>query len=195
MTVDGAKGHKLEVSSEGEVLSHSSSKPIEEAEALIGNSWLVEADVTFDDGNQGGVLFLKNDSDSDTYVVANMYYYLGNSTGGSGDVEMLVTANPTGGTLISEASAAQKSNQQMGGLLLEKLTSYKGAGAGKTVLGGTTHHVCVLATGTNRKKLDVGVVVMPPGTAVALSYTPPSGNTSQRVVAQAEVYKRTLGKV
>lgn len=127
--------------------------------------------------NESGVLYFKNLEDRDV-IVKELFIQTGISTGGSGDVIRTDYIAPTGGTLISAASAGIKINLNAGSLKTIDMTVYKGV-EGSTVSG-------ALASLDSLLRLDNNFVqstgtILTKGSALAMTITPPTGNTSMNV--------------
>lgn len=138
-------------------------------------------EVTFTNANEGAMLYLKNTSVDLSYVVNNVFINAGDSTGGSGPFKIKFYRNPTGGTIVDDASAATVSNRNFGSSQTVLQTAYKASGAGKTLTGGDGAIFYTLGTG-NRVVIPLPSIVLRPGSSIGLSYTPPTSNTSQVVI-------------
>ena len=93
----------------------------------------------------------------------------------------------TTGTLISDASCAQVLNRLVGDSSLLVADVYKGS-EGKTLTGqGSTILVYLPSTAVLTLVSFDTVVVLPKGASIGLSWTPPSGMTSVKIIAAIEV--------
>lgn len=129
---------------------------------------------------KNAVLYLKNNEDLD-FVIVQLIYQTGASTGGSGNMYVDVLRNPTAGTIVSGASAVEISaNRNFGSSRALSATAYKGA-TGTTFTDGTKFFETILATATQRIAVTAGAVVIPKGSSIGINFTTPAGNTSMAV--------------
>ena len=142
MITDGTgTGVKAKVNSENKLLVESVTKTTFEHQAGEGNAFnLNTEDIVLDGGISGnqGLLYVKNNENSDLEIVG---WFIGirdaDRTGATSDTNLFqLIANPTGGTLISDAVPAAVANRNLGSPRVFDVTSYKASGDGKTVLGG-----------------------------------------------------------
>jgi hypothetical protein len=129
--------------------------------------------ITLTSANDSALLYIKNNEDH-SISVTTLFVNLGASTGGSGESLISFQLAPTGGTLISDETAAQTLNRNIGNNTTLTAAAYKGA-EGKTITGGST--VQLPSTGGP----IASEYVLPKGAAFSLSITPPTGNTSMQV--------------
>lgn len=117
-----------------------------------------------------GLLYFFNSEDSD-FIVESIA--LGVSSATLSDIgELLFIADPTGGTLISDATAVDiKVNRNAGSGNTLKTTTlvYKG-GDGKTVTGGTD--AALFFQGSNGRFFATFPYIVPKGHSVAMTYDP-----------------------
>ena len=123
-----------------------------------------------------GLLYLKNCDDRDL-LISKLVIITGTSTCGTGDAISTITINPTGGTLISGAGFAPAVNLNFGSAIIADVTTFGGS-EGSTVTGGVP--ISDVQTSPQVRDL-VDVAVLPKGFALAMSITPPAGNTSMKV--------------
>lgn len=129
-------------------------------------------------GNASGLLYIKN-TGSSKIIITSLFYILGNSTGGSGDVVVDVYRNPTGGTLISGGTTVSEINRDFNSNNTMSATILKGA-EGSTLTGGDVIISSIL-TGNGRVAIPTGALILSNGNSLAIKLTPQSGNTSQNV--------------
>lgn len=153
----------------------------------LGNGWNMESGyLTLTSANASGVLYLKNTSTKIMHV--DLYVILTKaSTGGAGgEVLVEVLRNPTGGTVISDASDANPVNMNFSSSKTPSGVYYKG-GEGKTFTG---HDNAFVSKTTDDTRLLLGVLtVLPQGSALGVRLTPPTGNTSMEVNTIVELYE------
>jgi len=142
MITDGTgTGVKAKVNSENKLLVESVTETAFENQAEEGNAFnLNTEDIVLDGGISGeqGLLYIKNNESSDLEIVG---WFIGirdaDRTGATSDTNLFkLIANPTGGTLISDASEAAVANRNLGSPRVFDVTAYKASGDGKTVTGG-----------------------------------------------------------
>jgi hypothetical protein len=134
-------------------------------------------DITLTDATITSVLYFKNNEDRD-FICKLVVMGLGNSTGGSGDSKVTIYRNPTAGTIVTDAVAVDmKSNSNFGSNNTLTADAYKGDTADNDFTDGTAH-IEIRESGVGRKPYPLEFV-LPKGTSVGISYTPPASNTSQ----------------
>jgi hypothetical protein len=160
----------------------------QELSSEVGRSFNVFSDdVTLTTANESGVLYYKHGEDLDA-IVTGIIYNFGSSTGGSGECKIKVFRNPTAGTLISTASAGSKANRDFrSSELLSGSTVYKGTGAALTVTDGDV----ILPSrfgAPARVFIGTGNFRLTRNNSIAVTVTPPSGNTSMIVQAAFAIH-------
>ena len=150
-----------------------------------GNAYTISTGVlNLTSANESAVLYIKSTEDSDL-VIHSITVEIGASTGGSGDVIQTNYILPTGGTLISDATAAITSNLNASSSNTLSATNFKG-GEGKTVSG------AIASSGFIRHLSQNDIVpagfIIPKGASLGLSLNPPAGNTSLNVSVFVLVY-------
>jgi hypothetical protein len=141
---------------------------------MEGDAFNVSSElITLTSANESALLYIKNNEDH-SISVTTLFVNLGTSTGGSGESLISFKLAPTGGTLISDETAAQTLNRNIGNNTTLTAATYKGA-EGKTITGGDT--IQLPSTGGP----ITSEYVLPKGAAFSLSMTPPTGNTSMQV--------------
>ena len=142
MITDGTgTGIKAQVSDKNRLLTASVTQSEFEYQTHIGNAFnLNTEDIVIPTGYTGdqGLFYVKNNEASALAVVG---WFIGirdaNRTGATSDTNLFkLISNPTGGTLISEASPAFIANRDLGSPRVFDVTAYKAAGGEKTVTGG-----------------------------------------------------------
>ena len=153
-----------------------------EQEVELGNAYSVNTGTfSLTTANKSACLYLKNDEDDDV-VLTLMVYILGNSNS-NGDCTIDVIKNPTTGTLIDGAVAAEMAgvNRNFGSSLALKSTTliYKGA-EGNTFTNGTKLISSIVQT-PSRTPIIVGDIVLPKGSSIGFDVTPPTINTAMDI--------------
>ena len=164
----------------------------QDAESLVGESYNINTGlINLTSANESAVMYLKN-TDTKNHIIPGMAFFLGNSTGGSGDWMITIVRNPTAGTIVSGASAvAINANNNYGNSQTLTADVYKGA-EGNTLTGGADH-ILIGATGSGRVFVSLTYLVLEPGSSIGVKITPPTSNTSADVyVAFAPLFRETL---
>ena len=167
-----------------------------EQEVEIGNGYNSNTGtLSLTTASKSGVFYFKNSEDFDV-VLTNMFYILGNSNS-NGDTLVTVLRNPTLGTVITDAVAAEMSgvNRNFGSsfTLNSESVSYKG-GEGKTFTDGAKVIESIVQSG-KRTVLNVGDIVLPKGSTIGFDVTPPTGNTSMDIQIAISFFVDTLKDV
>lgn len=158
--------------------------------ALQGDSFNLNVDeLTLTDAAENALWYLKNDSGK-TMVIADMYLNHAASTGGSGPAYVRVYRNPTGGTVVTDASTSGVSigNRNFGSTKTSGCTAYRASAVGKTLTGGSVLFLAHRNAGAQSVFAWSGTVVLPPGASVGVSFQAPSGNTSMKVIVNATFF-------
>ena len=145
--------------------------------------------ITLTNASESAIWYMKNTGDRDI-VIENLFMVLGNSTGGSGDILVKVYVNPTVGTIITNAVAANNNNLRFGDAGTLAADTFKGA-QGNTITDGT---VCcnIQFPGPGLFPIDPSSFVIPKGATIGITMTPPTGNTSMSVNFATNMYEDTI---
>jgi hypothetical protein len=162
----------------------------------IGEKYNVNTgDITLTDANQTDILYMKNTGED--LVLTALIYNMGNSNvAAATNAKWQIYRNPTSGDIITNANDCQvgpgvSANQNFGSNNTLTGNFYKGATSEGLSSGGSVTISSLLSNNTGRVVISLGAVVLPKGTSMIASYTPPSGNTSQIVQCAAACYVRT----
>jgi len=141
--------------------------------------------ITLTSTTVSGLLYLKNSEDVDL-LVGEILLSANQSTGGASGVgTWTVVRTPTGGTLISAAPAASiRQNFNFGSTRPLVADVFKGV-EGSTVTGGDTFTSQSGFQVPNRVVAPFSSVIIPRGSSLAITFTPPTSNTS--IVVSAEL--------
>lgn len=193
---DGAgKGYSAKVDSSQRLHVDSVTFGRSEIEVELGNGYNINTGVlNLTTAGKSAVLYFKN-NEVDPIVITNLFYLIGNSTGGSGDVLITVLRNPTTGTIVSDATNAEMAgvNRNFGSSQTLSANIYKG-GEGKTFTNGDKIIETILNQSPRREILSVGDIVLPQGTSIGFDITPATGNTSLDVEFAMSVFLDTLAE-
>lgn len=169
----------------------------EEREAILaGNAWAIGTGLLeFTSANNAAVIYIKNESEADL-IVDRFRVMLGTSTGGTGDWRFRIDRNPTGGTIISNASSAGVLNINHGASTTPQGLFYRSsvnpvAGTPDTVTGGQGSQFPIKSSGENQLIIPAGRI-LPTGSSLALQVQPPTGNTSAFINIVTRCYYRPV---
>ena len=180
----------------GRLCVDSSQESKQQIAAVAGKSYASYNDVTFGSGTGGvecGLAYLRNNSETRDLVITKYDIWIGSSTGGSGDALLSTKIGRLSGTLITAGTDATTGNLNLGKLSsVAPVTAKKGDGTALTVTGSVDEGLPYQPTLT-RDAFDA-VTVLEDGKDIAFTWTPPSGNTSQRVQFIIEFYFRDRSK-
>lgn len=186
-------GDKAIVTPEGLLRVYSVSESIVENAAENGSSYNVNTGSINLTGNAttSAVLYLKNNGSLDLHV-ATVGYLLGNSTGGSGDLNLEVVRNPTGGTIVTGATNVDINvNKNAGSSETLKVDAFKGA-EGLTLTGGEAWYYSLLAGSARTYAISTGTLVITPGSSIGVNITTQSGNTAMNAQVFLSLIEYTL---
>tara|TARA_B110000285_G_C14761939_1_gene439943 strand:+ start:24 stop:611 length:588 start_codon:yes stop_codon:yes gene_type:complete len=191
ITDGGGKGYSAEVDSENRLRVFSIAEPEVFNASSLGNSYNFNTGViNLTSASKSAVFYIKNNGDSDL-IITQLFYLIGNSTAGTGDVLVTVLRNPTTGTIISNAVAMEMDgvNRNFGSSKNLTTDSYKGAEA-STFTNGDKIIESIIDQSPTRVSVEVGGLVIPRGTSIGIDITPATSNSSLDVEFAASVYIR-----
>ena len=191
ITDGGGKGYSAEVDSENRLRVFSIAEPEVYNASSLGNSYNFNTGViNLTSASKSAVFYIKNNGDSDL-IITQLFYLIGNSTAGTGDVLITVLRNPTTGTIISNAVAMEMDgvNRNFGSSKSLTTDSYKGAEA-STFTNGDKIIESIIDQSPTRVTVEVGGLVIPRGTSIGIDITPATSNSSLDVEFAASVYIR-----
>ena len=191
ITDGGGKGYSAEVDSENRLRVFSISEEEVYNASSLGNSYNFNTGViNLTSASKSAVFYIKNNGDSDL-IITQLFYLIGNSTAGTGDVLITVLRNPTTGTIISNAVAMEMDgvNRNFGSSKSLTTDSYKGAEA-STFTNGDKIIESIIDQSPTRVTVEVGGLVIPRGTSIGIDITPATSNSSLDVEFAASVYIR-----
>ena len=171
-------GFEARINKEGRVLTAGISMPAIQNAACRGKAYnLQTSKINLTSAASSGIMYLQNNDSDHTVVLGELRTFLGQSNS-PGDTELIMYANPTGGTLLTAGTAVTPVNRNFGLTVPALATAYEGA-EGKTITGGVVAIAAIAQSG-----VGAGVqlyFVIPNGKSLAVSITPPTGNTSMAV--------------
>lgn len=142
-------------------------------------------DIAFTNATEVSVLYVKNTGDDDL-VIDSLIYLLGNSTNGTGDVNVNVIRNPTAGAIITNANNVAVgptvlANQNFGSKLTMTGDFFKGAQGEAVFSASDGATILSRLSSVGRTVVSLGSTTLPKGSSIGINYTPPTSNTSQTV--------------
>lgn len=138
--------------------------------------------ITLTTGGESALLYLSYDG-SDPFVVTEIIFIIGSASGTlTSDGTAKILRNPTGGTIVSGAVNIDiAANREFSSSITVSGDLFKGA-EGNTITGGTTFADTTRSSGfTGTINFDAAPIVLRKGNTLAVTWTPPAGNTSQVV--------------
>jgi hypothetical protein len=158
-----------------------------EAATESGDTYnLNSAETTLNTTNESALFYLKNLEDTNlivTNIVVNIMDYVGTD----GQPVLTVYRNPTGGTIVSGASGCNEQNRNYSSNKTLSRDCFQGT-EGKTITGAdNTIPVYLPSTAVATLVSFDPVVVLPKGSSIGLSWTPPAGMTSVKIITSLEV--------
>jgi hypothetical protein len=186
--IDGTgTGNRTKVDSLGRLYTNTISQDVADYHNTGGDRYNINTDdITLTSANESVFLYIKNNGSRDL-VVDSVIQIIGSSTGGTGQLKSYIYRNPTGGTIVTDETAATIiSNLNYGSSNSLTADIYKGAEA-KTQTGGSASLTSLLTPPTTNL-VRVGGIILPQGSSIAVSIQPPTSNTSMTVNIAALVY-------
>jgi len=174
---DGKTGKTAGVDESNRLKTFAVSQLEETNVALDGDTFTINtSDITLTTANESGVLHISN-TDTVPWIFTRLFFNVGASTGGAGHWRLKAIKNATAGTLISGGTAITPVNLNFGKAKTLISTSLKGA-EGDTVTDGTDVIDRIVPTAATSVLIANNPLILEPGSTVAFTITPPSGNTS-----------------
>ena len=173
--IDGTgQGYRLKVDKNNRGFSKAFGVTAEESAAINGDVFNTSTDViTLTTAGESAVYYIKN-TNGDDFLILEQFLLLGESTGGSGTSVIKYFTNPTGGDISTSGTPITVQNRKLGDSKTLTADVYKGA-EGLTVSGGVQSDF--VTAGFN----NTSTFIIPQDTTLAISITPPAGNTSMDV--------------
>jgi hypothetical protein len=178
---DGAgQGYVAKLNSYNRLYTFASSVPAGVIAAADKKMWLViTGNLTYTSANKSAALYMLYTGPY-KLVIPQYNFTVGASTGGVGSTAFTTNANPTTGTIISDAAQATVSNRNFAGTAGSLSGRQYRGGEGKTITDGTDIGTLTFADqGVNQVDLGSIPFILETGNSVSISVTPPPGNTSQ----------------
>lgn len=159
-----------------------------EAATETGDTYNLHTDeITLTGTGESGLFYIKNAEDTNiiiNQVVINIKDYAGTD----GQPEFVIYRDPTSGTLIANTVAASSQNRNFGSAKTLDALLYQGVD-GDTIVSTATNKILVYLPTTAASTFAAfdTITVLPKGASFAISYTPPSGMTSMKIIVAINV--------
>jgi hypothetical protein len=175
------KGYRAKVDENNRLHTDSVDKTILEFSALRGDAFNFNTgSITLTTAGESAVGYFEY-LDDYPFVIEELLFIIGVTTGGSGDGIAKIYRNPTGGTIVSGAVPIEvAANRDFSSSKQPVANMYKGA-EGNTLTGGTTFAESSRSSFGTVISFDAGPIVIRKGNTLGVSWQPPAGNTSQLV--------------
>jgi hypothetical protein len=183
--------YKLQVDSKNRIRTFSVTEDEAANASIQGDSYNANTGIiNLTSSNKTAVFYVKNNGD-DELLIDTLFYLIGNSTGGTGDVLITVLRNPTTGTIIDNAVDMEMAgvNRNFGSSKVLTADFFKGA-EGNTFTSGEKVLESIFNQSPTRSAIGVGAIVLPKGSSIGIDITPASGNTNLDVEFAASIYLR-----
>ena len=180
---DSSTGKTARVNLDNTLAVHSISLTEAEHASDLGDSYNINSGlITLTSAGESGIIYFKNNEDRNIHI-DSIIIILGNTTGGAttDSTRVRIYANPTTGTLISTALAADiVQNRNLGATSALAADTYKGA-EGNTITDGDNLLESLLSPG-NRVAFGLDLT-LPKGKSIGVSLEPNDSNTSMKCMA------------
>lgn len=137
-------------------------------------------DITLTSDNESALFYFSYAGD-DPFIVTEIIFIIGATTGGSGDGVARIYRNPTGGGIVTNEVAVDiEAARDFASSIAISGDIYKGA-EGDTITGGGLFASSTRSSFGTVITFDAGPIVLRKGNALGCSWEPPASNTSQMV--------------
>ena len=184
-------GESAGVTAEGRLLVNSVNLEESELRSLEGSSFsLSSGEVTLTSGCESALLHILNNEDRDLVISVIIVSPQG-TTCGTGYYKTKIYRNPTSGTIVSTATAANVTNRNYGSQNQLCVCAFKGV-EGNSTTNGNLHFVLTEKT-HDRLRIPIDDIILPKGASLSMSFTPPTGNTSMPITLTVVAYLHKNG--
>ena len=174
-------GKKAKVDQDNRLHTHAITETANEEASGNGDAYNVNTGtITLTTANETTCLYFKNNQAAAIHVTT-IGFLIGNSTGGSGDMDLRIDKGSNGGTIISNESVVSVlQNKNVNSSKTIDVTAYKGV-EGDNCTGGTALYRTLLAGAARPYLIASGNVVIEAGGTICVKVTPQTGNTSMGI--------------
>lgn len=186
---NGSNGNTAFVDSSKRLHTYSVTETASRYASETGDSFNINTGIiNLTSDSKSAILYVKNNESRDM-IIEGIYYLIGNSTGGTGDVLISVLRNPTAGTIVSGASDVEIKgvNRNFGSSKTLSADMYKGA-EGNTLTDGDKVIETILNQSPQRVFINAGDIILQKGSSIGIEITPASSNTDVDVEAALSVH-------
>ena len=187
--IDGTgKGYQAGVTSDQRLLTEAVTETEAERANEKGNSYNMNTGIVNLSGTtETPMIYMKNNENEDVVIEGIVIGIWGSANGDGLDMISTTYRNPTAGTIVSGATDVPiNSNRNYGSTNTLDADVYLG-GDSITMTGGT-EHLLVRITEESRSFVSINEV-LPKGTSIGVSITPPTGNDSMNCYVALVCYK------
>lgn len=180
--IDGTgKGFEARVDSTFRLHTHSVSETVGENASETGNSYNINTgSIELTTATESAILYIKNNGDFNLRI-STIGFLIGNSTGGTGDLNLRVDKNSITGTIITNAVDVDiNQNKNVGSSRNLTANAYKGV-EGDTATLGVNLYTSLLAGAARTYSIATGDVNIPKGGSITVFCTPQTSNTSMNI--------------
>jgi len=184
-------GNGLKIDKNNRAHTDSVIRSQDEQEALNSNAYNINTGgITLTTANESGIFYIKSNENL-PIVIKEILVILGSTTGGSGEGTVNIKKNPTAGTLVSGAVDVDiNENRDFNSEKTLSADIFKGA-EGNTVTDGNNFASTTRSSFGTVITFDASTMVLRRGNSLAVTYTPPSGNTSQSIKIAVTAFLET----
>lgn len=190
MITDGYNGNGAKVDSNNRLHTEAVSRDVLVEAVFKGEAFNFNTGaITLTSGNESALGYFKYDGD-DPFIITEIIFIIGSSTGTlTSDGIAKILRNPTAGTIVSGAvNIDVAANRDFASSITVSGDTYKGA-EGNTLTDGTTFAETTRSSGfTGTINFDAAPILLRKGNSLGVTWTPPTGNTSQVVKIAAIGY-------
>lgn len=159
--------------------------------AFFGDAYSIPAgQVAFTSDSESGAYYIKYNGNKEL-VIKEIVITFGDSTGGTGTGVTRIYKNPSEGTLISSGTSIEPRNRNFGSAKALTGTFLKGA-EGTTVTDGSVFATISRTDFSSPINFDAEILVLQKSNSLAVTYDPPTGNTSQTITVTCICFEKDL---
>lgn len=183
-------GKQVAVTQHNKLVTIAVSEAISAHHAFSGDGYNVNiGTLALTTADKSAIYYLKNNEDN-PLIITGFFYLLGNSNITGVDTLVQIERNPTGGTVVTDATIIAPVNRDFGSNNTLTVSSFSG-GQGKTLTGSSQIALESIFSSVGRKAVPVGAIVLRKGNSVGITITPPTGNTGMNIQVALSVYRST----
>lgn len=182
----GGSGRKTNVDKNNRIFVNAVTESLLDHSVLYGDRYNINTgNITLNSTTESALLYIKN-NETDDLVITSLIYNIGSASSNS-DILVDVYRNTTSGTIVSGATnVTAVSNMNFGSNKTLTVDAYAGAQS-LTQTGGTISIKSILKE-QSRAVVSLGAIHLPKGSSLAVTVTPPAGNTGVLVNIAASCY-------